>query len=84
MGNRRQDVDLELVLTNPKCAREWIRTYRWDATGRPKYVVWGLDRKIWLDKMDDDEAVMAAFIILREREIPHAVREFLEWSGEPH
>ena len=75
MGSRRQDVDLELVLRHPRCAREWIDTYKWDALGRPNYLVWGLDRKIFLDSMDDDEAVMAAFIILKDWEIPSAREE---------
>lgn len=81
MGHRREDVDLELVLRNPRCARAWIDGFRWDDIGRPQYLVWGIDRKIYLDNMDDDEAVMAAFILLLNQEIPRVVTELQLYRG---
>lgn len=70
MGSRREDVDLELVLEDPKCAREYIRNFDWGLPDPPKYIVTGLDEKIWFDNMSDRDAVCAAKIILREWEIP--------------
>lgn len=73
MGSRRQDVDLEIVLRDPKCAREWIRTYNWGCK-RPEYIVFGADQKIHFATMTDDEAVFAANLILRDVEIKRAER----------
>lgn len=68
MGCRRQDVDLELILQDPKSAREWIRTYQWDCQ-TPKYIIFGLDQRIHFENMTDAEAVFAANLILRDVEM---------------
>ncbi len=73
MGCRRQDVDLELILQDPKCAREWIRTYNWDCDP-PKYIIFGLDQKITFENMTDAEAVFAATMILRDVEMKRVLR----------
>lgn len=81
MPSRREDVDLELVLRHPGCARKWILEYKWDADPAPKYVVFGIDEKIFFEHMTDEEAVRAAFIILRDVEIPHLKREIEYLKG---
>lgn len=72
---RREDVDLELVLRDPRCAREWIKAFNWEFIETPKYIVFGLDERIYFDKMTDEEAVFAAKLILRDVEIPRVIRE---------
>ncbi len=66
MASHQDDVDLDRVLRDPQCAREWISFYDWGPGERPKYIVYGLDGKIYLDSMTDDEAVCAALILLAE------------------
>lgn len=85
MGCRRQDVDLEIVLKDPKCAREWIRTYNWECQ-TPEYIVFGADQKIYFQKMTDTEAVFAAALILRDIEIKRVMRRkgMAEALGEVH
>lgn len=70
MAARREDVDLVIVLNNPRCAREWIAHFDWGPLDAPKYIVFGIDDKIYLDNMTDEEAVVAAHIILHDVEIP--------------
>lgn len=66
--------DLFIALTDPKNARAYIANFDWGDLDAPKYVVWGVEEKIWFEKMTDDEAVIAALIILRDVEIPQAHR----------
>lgn len=81
MATRREDVDLELVLRHPRCAREWVQKYKWDVSPPPRYVVFGIDEKIFFENMTDDQAVRAAFIILRDVEIPQLNREIEYLKG---
>lgn len=79
MGSKREDVDLELVLRDPVCARQWIEDYLKRQTLAPKFIVveegCEIVRTIYFDKMTDDEAVEAAFHILQDSEIRQAVYE---------
>jgi hypothetical protein len=70
MASRREDVDLDIVLNDPKCARNWIEKFDWGQLAAPKYVVFGIDDKIHLESMTDAEAVIAAHIILNDVERP--------------
>jgi hypothetical protein len=85
MASRRDEVDLELVVQYPKAAREFIKGVDWGLLPRPSYICFGIDGKIWLDKMDDCEAVLAANLILKDIIIPTAQREFWlkYWSEDP-
>jgi hypothetical protein len=80
MAARHEDVDLEIVLNDPKCARQWIKDFDWGRLEAPKYVVFGIEDRIYLGQMTDAEAVLAAHIILRDVEIPMNFRtkELLE------
>lgn len=82
MASRREDVDLEIVLQDPKCARLYVESFVWDCAPAPEYIVYGIDQKIWFKNMTDDEAVTAALTILRDIEIPRVWREskLLEFS----
>jgi len=66
MAGRREDVDLDLVLLDPAQARHYIAHFNWDLPGPPKYVVYGLEDKIYLENMTDEEAVLAALVILND------------------
>lgn len=68
MGSRREDVDLDLVLNDPVCARKFIADFEWACSPPPQYVVYGIDQKIWFDRMTDEEAVAAAHMILNDVE----------------
>lgn len=75
MGSRREDVDLWLVLTDPKDAREFIDDYN---KALPPHlqiqrVELETNRTIYLRTMSDEDAVVAATHILREFEIPHVM-----------
>lgn len=75
MGSSREDVDLWLVLTNPKDARTFIDDYN---RALPPYLRFErieleTQRVIWLKTMSDEDAVVAAAHILREYEIPHVM-----------
>ncbi len=74
MAARREDVDLELVLNDPKCARKYIHEFDWYPLEAPKYIVFGIEDKIYFEKMTDEEAVIAAHIILRDIDIPMVFR----------
>lgn len=75
MSYSRDQVDLDLVLDDPNCARAWVEAYDWGTTEPPKYVVWGVDQKIHLSEMTNEEAVLAAHIILHDVEKKRAMRE---------
>lgn len=85
MGSRRQDVDLELVLKDPKCAREWIRTFNWECQP-PEYICFGADQKIYFSEMTDEQAVFAAKMILQDIELKRVDKERIlaEALGEIH
>lgn len=72
MAGRKEDVDLRLSLENPENARAYIDQFDWGLPEPPRYVVFGLDEKIWFANMTDEEAVRAALIILQDVEIPMA------------
>lgn len=74
MACRRENVDLMLMLENPVCARKYIADFDWNMPDPPKYIVYGIEEKIWFEKMTDEEAVLAAQIILRDVEIPQVWR----------
>jgi hypothetical protein len=88
MAARREDVDLWLVLTDPKCARKFIEDFDWNCPPEyiPDRVVMDTDRVIFFDKMDDSEAVVAAMELLRSVQIPIEMREkqIHEDLGEIH
>jgi len=71
----RADVDMDLVLNDPICAREYIEEFDWSPLDPPKFVVWGADEKIYFASMSDKEAVIAAHIILRDVEKPREYRK---------
>lgn len=82
MAGRKEDVDLELVLQVPDCARQWVSAFDWDGFAcPPQYMVYGVDGKVYLDqitdkeRVTDDQAVMAALLILRGYEIPAVMKE---------
>lgn len=79
MGSKREDVDLEIVLKNPKCARQWIEDLNKRLTQPLKFITLDrglqVERTIYLDKMTDDEAVEAAWQLVQDFEIRHAVYE---------
>jgi hypothetical protein len=82
MSCSREEVDLEIALKNPERARKYVLEFDWGLPDPPKYVVWGLEEKIYFDNMNDEEAVVAAFIILRDVDIPQNWRtsEMLEFE----
>lgn len=82
MSCNREEVDLELALNKPERARKYIAEFDWGLPDPPKYIVWGLQEKIWFNNMTDEEAVIAAFIILRDVDIPQIWRtaEMLEFE----
>jgi hypothetical protein len=69
MASHQDDVDLDKVLKDPQCARDWLKYYDWGPDGPPIYIVYGIEGKIYLENMTDDEAVTAAYIILSEEKI---------------
>lgn len=77
MGSSRQDVDLELVLKDPKCARQWIEDFNRRLTEPLKYIVLErgceLERTIRFDKMSDEEAVEVAWHLLQDFEVRREV-----------
>lgn len=73
MGPKPKTPDLMASCDDPAFARDFIAKYDWGTPDPPKYVVWGLEEKIWFDKMTDAEACYAAKKIIREVEIPMAV-----------
>lgn len=78
MGSRRQDVDLFLLLTDPLEARKWIANYDFSLPPylRPDhFYVEETGRIVFFETMEDDEAVIAAQAILRQREVPMAMME---------
>lgn len=92
MGAGHEDVDLRLLLRDPKIAREWIKDYnrqRERARLSPlKYIV--LDyyletrRTVYLDQMTDREAVDAALHMLLNWEIPQIVETLDMLDRERH
>lgn len=73
MGARREDVDLALVLRDPKCARTWIKNFDWFPDPPVEYIPVDLDQRIYLDnpeKLTDEDAVTAADFILRNIVFP--------------
>lgn len=85
MADRRDEVDLDLVIQYPEAAREFIKCVDWSPLPRPQYICFGVDGKIYLDHMDDVEAVLAANLILKDIVKPAAQREFWikYWSEDP-
>lgn len=73
MAGRKEDIDLDLVLQDPNCARLYIAHFDWGLPDPPKYVVYGIEDKIWFENMSDDEAVRAALIILND------VQKQMDW-----
>lgn len=73
MGSRREDVDLEMVLKNPKSARTWIDDFNRRLTEPLKYIVLErgneLERTIVFETMTDAEAVEVAWHILQDFEV---------------
>lgn len=82
MAGRREDVDLQLVVQDPKCARQYIAHFDWGIPDPPTYVVYGIEDKIFFNNMTDEQAVLAAQIILRDVEIPMAwrTRQMEKWE----
>lgn len=74
MASRREDVDLNIVLDDPQCARDYLEHFEW-GYGPPDYVVHGIDEKIYLANMSDSEAVLAAHIVLHEWHMKRAMLE---------
>ena len=66
--------DIAKAVEDPKYARKFVSEYKWDGEP-PKYIVWGIDQKVYLHDMSDAEAVFVAKTILREIEIPRAATE---------
>lgn len=89
MGARREDVDLEIVLKDPKCAREWIRNYDWGHE-TPTYINVHFDglniEKILLESMTDQQVILVAKTILYEIEIERVKNQkaMAEELGEVH
>lgn len=82
MAGRREDVDLELLLQNPDVARQWVADFDWERFAfPPQYLVHGIEGKIYLNKIcdkkvvSDQEALIAAFMILRGYEIPDVMKD---------
>lgn len=88
MASRREDVDLWLVLTDPQCARQFIRDFDWNCPPewRPDKVVMGEDRVIFFNDMTDEDAVVAAMALLRDVQVPIELRnkDLAEELGEIH
>ena len=74
MPARREDVDLFLVLTDPKAARAYIRNFSWDMPADliPREIVTNTGRVILFKSMTDDDAVAAALELARSIEVPRA------------
>lgn len=79
MGSKREDVDLEIVLKDPACARKWVKTYNWNEPDPPNHIVIdrGLEweRTVYFESMTDDEAVEVAWLILHDFEIVRSIQE---------
>lgn len=79
MGSRREDVDLELVLRDPICARRWIEDFNRRQTEPLKFAVLEngleIEKVIHFETMTDDEAVEVALQILQDCEIRQAIHE---------
>lgn len=73
MGSKREDVDLELVLKNPKSARHWIDEFNSRLTQPLTCLAIDrgneLERIIQFSTMTDEEAVEVAWHILHDFEI---------------
>lgn len=85
MGSRKEDVDLLLVLRDPKCAREWVRTFDWGLTDPPKFMTIDRgvesERVIHFNNMTDEDAVLAAYHLLNDFEIPRIVNFLAKLRG---
>lgn len=84
MGASRQDVDLRIVLKDPTCARNWVAGCRRDYPELDTFITidyQGRDLVIHFDKMTDEEAVIAAFCLLEDFEIPRLMFELDKLRG---
>ena len=77
MARPREQIDMWLLLTNPFEARRFIHEFDWNLPleDRPDRVIIDTDRVILFDKMDDNDAVVAAMEILRSVQIPLEMQE---------
>lgn len=77
MASRREDVDLEIVLKNPKAARQWIKDFLRRQTHPFEFISLnrGLDveRTIYFSTMTDDEAIEVAWHLVENFDIRQAI-----------
>lgn len=73
----RNDIELWLILTDPKCARRYIADFKWNYPPEESPTRIDLDsgRTINFENMTDEDAVIAAQAILRDIEIPLVMNE---------
>lgn len=79
----KEDIDLWLILGDPKEARQYIEDFDWRMKERPSQIQMDSGRTIYFESMSDEDAVVAAMAILREVEIPRIEREelcFVLWA----
>lgn len=82
----KEDIDLWLILGDPKEARRYINDFDWRlAPGMPppKYYVTNEGREFHFESMTDEDAVVVAMAMLREIEIPRVQNEeacYLRWT----
>lgn len=76
MPAQKKEIDLDLALDNPHRARQYIKDFDWTPwVGPPEYLVHEVDQKIYLNDMNDEQAVLAAQIILNDFEKQLAWRQ---------
>ena len=75
MANRDR-VELWLLLTDPKEARKYIGDFDWNLPPklRPDQIMLDSGKVIKFKNMTDDEAVVAASMLLRDVEVPMIMR----------
>ena len=73
----RNDIDLWLILTDPKEARDYIKNFDWrlPIEMQPSELMLDSGRVIHFKSMSDSDAVVAALELLRSVEIPEVMRE---------
>jgi hypothetical protein len=78
MAARREDVDLWLVLGNPGSARKYVEGFDWKAHFEevPRALTTAQGRRIQIDSMTDEEAVVLAMELLRDYEMRIVMAEF--------
>ena len=82
----RSDLELWLVLTDPKEARHYIRFFDWQQPYIPDKIEIDSGRMVDLSCMSDSDAVVVALFLLRTYQVPReeAQKNIMEALNQIH